>query len=303
MVTRDREVEAFANASADDVFVVDWERGLQLAGMGARPERRHIVESVFIFLILNNGVPVGYVQSCVLFGSAETNFYIFDTFRGADAGWLYARAMATMHHLTGIDCIVLDPYQLGGFGNTEGLRTGVWWFYYKMGFRPRDPYVRDLASREARRVKKNPRYRSPIPILKELADAEMYFYLGRKRNDVLSLLPLENVGLHVTRMLARRFGADREEAIATCVDEASKLLGLESLRVLSKAERLAWERWSPLLLTIPGVHEWPARERRAAAEVITAKGSRSELDYLRKLERHPRLRQAITKLARTPPGD
>lgn len=300
MVTRDREVEAFANASTEDVFVVDWERGLQFAGMGARPERRHILESVFIFLILNNGVPVGYVQSCVLFGSAETNFYVFDTFRGADAGWLYARAMATIRHLTGIDCIVLDPYQLGGFGNTEGLKTGVWWFYYKMGFRPRDPYVRDLALREARRVKKNPRYRSPIPVLKELADAEMYFYLERKRSDVLSVLPIENVGLHVTRTLARRFGADREKAIATCVDEASKLLGIESLRALSKAEKLAWERWSPLLLTIPDVHDWPARDRRAAAAVITAKGSRHEVDYLRRLERHSRLRPAITELARTP---
>ena len=35
MVTREREVDAFANASADDVFVVDCEQGLQFIGMGA----------------------------------------------------------------------------------------------------------------------------------------------------------------------------------------------------------------------------------------------------------------------------
>ena len=300
MVTREREVDAFANASEDDVFIVDWEHGLQFVGMGGRPDHRHILESVYIFLILKNGMPVGYVQPCVLFGSAEVNFNLFASFRGADAGWIYARALATIRHITQADCFVLDPYQVGGHGNTEGLETGAWWFYYKMGFRPRDPEVRRMGFAQARKVKANPRYRTPISVLKELGEAEMYLYLDQRRDDVLSIFPLADLGRHITRMLAVRFGSDREKAISTCVKEARKLLEVEPSRKWTRPERQAWERWSPLIVLLPGLARWGRRDKRAAAAVISAKGARRELDYLHRLDRHTRLRAAIDELAHTP---
>ena len=131
----------------------------------------------------------------------------------------------------------------------------------------------------------------------------MYLYLGRQRDDVLSIFPLDNLGLHITRMLAERFGADREKAIKTCVREASSFLGQDTLRGLTRFERQAWERWSPLLLSLPGLKQWSSGDRRAAASLITAKGSRHELDYLHQLDRHARLRQAIGELAYTPIDD
>ena len=300
MVTREREVDAFANASADDVFVVDWEQGLQFVGMGGRPDHRHILETVYIFLILKNGMPVGYVQPCVLFGSAEVNFNLFESFRGADAGWIYGRALATIRHLTKADCFVLDPYQVGGHGNVEGLKTGAWWFYYKMGFRPRDPEVRRLGLAEARKVKADRRYRTPLSILKQLGEAEMYLYLEGQRDDVLSIFPLADLGLHITRMLAVRFGADREKAITTCVKEARELLNVESSCKWSPPERQAWERWSPLIVALPGLERWTRRDKRAAAAIISAKGARREVDFLHRLDRHARLRAAIDELAYTP---
>ncbi len=297
MVTRSREVDAFANASADDVFLVDCEQGLQFAGMGAIPERRHILESVYIFLILKNGVPIGYIQAAGLFGSAEINFNLFETYRGADAGWVYGRALASFHHLMKPDCFVLDPYQVGGDGNTEGLKTGAWWFYYKMGYRPRDPYVRQLGFEEARKAKKTPGYRTPMSVLRELGETEMYLYLGKKRDDVLSVFPLANIGLHVTRTLAVRFGADRERGIATCVRDAAKLLRSPLSRGMTKAQRQAWERWSPLVTLLPGVDEWSAADRSALASIITTKGGQRELDYLHQFDRHKKLRKALGELA------
>jgi len=246
-------------------------------------------------------MPIGYVQPCSLFGSAEVNFNVFESFRGADAGWLYVRALAAIHRLTKADCFVLDPYQVGGHGNNEGLKTGAWWFYYKMGFRPRDPYIRQLGLAEARKVKANPRYRTPIPVLRELGEGEMYLYLNKKRNDVLSVFPLANLGLQVTRMLADRFGADREKAIATCVKEASNLLGVKTLRGMTKSEREAWERWSPLLVSLPGVKRWGSKQKCDAAALISAKGSQHELDYLHRLDRHKPLRKALAKLAHASP--
>jgi hypothetical protein len=300
MVTRERDVDTLAYANADDILLVDSGQGLQFAWMSAVPARRHILECVYFFLAMKNGVPFGYVQAAGLFGSAEINYNVYETFRGADAGWVYGRALAAVHHLMHSDCFVLDPYQLGGEGNTDGLKTGVWWFYYKMGYRPRDPDIRQLALKEARKVKSKPGYRTPLHVLQELAEVEMYLYLGKKRDDVLSIFPLDNVGLHVTRMLAARFGADRERGIATCVKEAMQKLNVATLRDLSRDQKQAWERWAPLVGVLAGVDQWSARDKRALASLIKAKGSPHELKYLHLFDSHTGLRNAIADLACTP---
>jgi len=300
MVTRSREVDAFAHANRDDVVLADCGQGLQFAGMGGLPKHRHILESVYIFLILKNGTPIGYIQAAALFGSVEVNFNLFETFRGADAGWVYGRALATIHKLMKSDCFVLDPYQVGGDGNTEGLKSGAWWFYYKMGFRPRDAETRRLGLEEARKARSKPGYRTSMSVLRELAQFEMYLYLGRQRDDVLSIFPLENLGLHVTRMMARRFASDREKGVTTCVGEATKLLGVGTIKNLAKDERQAWARWSPLVLLLPGLERWNRREKTALASIICAKGATHELDYLHQFDRHKRLRAALVELSDTP---
>ena len=48
--------------------------------------------------------------------------------------------------LFGCDSFAIDPYQLGHH-NAEGLSSGAWWFYYKLGFRPIDPAARPWATR------------------------------------------------------------------------------------------------------------------------------------------------------------
>jgi hypothetical protein len=139
-----------------------------------------------------------------------------------------------------------------------------------------------------------------LHVLQELAEVEMYLYLGKKRDDVLSIFPLDNVGLHVTRMLAARFGADRERGIATCVKEAMQKLNVATLRDLSRDQKQAWERWAPLVGVLAGVDQWSARDKRALASLIKAKGSPHELEYLHLFDSHMRLRNAIADLARTP---
>jgi hypothetical protein len=100
-----------------------------------------------------------------------------------------------------------------------------------------------------------------------------------------------------------RFGADREKAIATCVKEVSNLLGVNTLRGLTRSERQAWERWSPLVTLLPGVDQWGTRDKKALASLINAKGSQREVDYLHQLDRHKRLREALGELAYSPLED
>ncbi|MFQ5899061.1 MAG: hypothetical protein ACE5JN_12570 [Candidatus Methylomirabilia bacterium] len=296
MVTRRRDLDVFEHADKHDVRMVDCGEGLQFACIGAMPERRLMLEAVYGFLALKNGVPIGYVLTGALFRSAEIAYNVFESYRGAEAAFSYGRVLAMVRRLFASDTFTIAPYQLG-YDNPEALQTGAWWFYYKLGFRPRDPRVRRVLRAELDRIKTNPRHRSSIATLKELAAESIYLYLRRPRKDVLGRLSLGNVGLRVTRYIADRFGADREAATRTCSREAARLLGLRSLRAFSAGERLAWERWSPLIMTLPGVERWNRGEKQALVRVVRAKGGRRESDFVALFDRHRRLRDAIAKLA------
>ncbi|MFQ5961107.1 MAG: hypothetical protein ACE5MG_06900, partial [Candidatus Methylomirabilales bacterium] len=296
MVTRSRDLDIFEHANKHDVRLVDCGQGLQFVCIGAIPERRLMLEAVYGFLTLKNGVPIGYVLAASLFRSSEVGYNVFETYRGAEAAFTYGRALAMVRHLFGSDTLMVPPFQLG-YDNPEALRSGAWWFYYKLGFRPRDPQVRRILRRELNQMTSNPRHRSSLATLQELAAKNMYLDLHRPRKDVMGRFSLGNIGLRVTRYIADRFGADREAATRTCSREAVRLLGLSSLRGFSTGERLAWERWSPLMMSLPGVDRWTSAEKQALVRVVRAKGSRSESDFVWRFDRHRRLRDAILKLA------
>jgi len=295
MVTRSRDLDAFSQADPRDVFLVDCGQGLTFAGMGMIPERRLLLESVYGFLTLKNGVPIGYVLSSALFGSSEVAYNVFETFRGGESALVFGRVISMVHHVFGSTAFALDPYQLG-YGNEEGLKSGAWWFYYKMGFRPIDRTVRGVLRQELRRMAKDPGHRSDRATLERLASEYTFFYLGRPRADVLGRVDLGAIGLAVSDLLAKKFGSRREEGLAWCRNEASRALGVRSMRGWSAGERLAWERWGPLVMALPGLARWTREERRDLVDVIRAKGGRSELEFVSRANKHDRLNAALIAL-------
>jgi hypothetical protein len=250
-------------------------------------------------LTMKNGVPIGYVLFSSLFESTEVAFNVFDTFRGAEAAHVLSRVLAVGHRLFGARTFSIDPYQLGHFGNHEGLASGAWWFYYKLGFRPRDRGILRLAALELRKMNQNRKHRSSLATLKDLSAAPMFFSLGGTHGISPGALSPGRASEQVTRLLARRYGAARERGIAEWSREAAALCGIRSFTGWSADERQAWERWSPLLLAVPGFATWSASERRAAGEVARSKGRTREADYHRKLNAHARLRRALLRMLRS----
>jgi hypothetical protein len=329
LVTRSRDLDAFSYGDPADVRVVDCGDGLAFACVGVVPERRLLLEAVYAFLTLRNGVPIGYVLNSALFGSAEIAYNVFDTYRGAEAGPVYANVLAMVRHLFGAETFTIFPYQLGD-GNDEAIDSGAWWFYRKFGFAPRDAATRRLMRSEEARMARNAGHRSSAATLRKLARENLYFSLGPESDDVIGELPIPSVGLAVTRFLAANWGADRERAERECAREAAALLGVEARAGggrggtsrgrdgageansprgsasgvpvaapagWSAAERLAWRRWAPLVCVLPGVSNWSAADRAALAAVIRAKGGRRESDFVRAFDAHAPLRAAVRAVA------
>ena len=298
MITRSRDLDAFAWADARDVTLIDDGDGMVFALIGMVPERRLVFEAVYGYLILRNGVPVGYGVVSSLYGSIEVAFNLFESFRGAEAGHLYARLLAGLLRVFAADTFTVYPYQLGGDGNDEGLRTGAWWFYQKLGFRSRDRAIISLMRAELALMKRRPGHRSKPAVLKRLVEGNVYYDMAVPREDIIGRLPLAEVGLKVSAYLSRRFGSQRRMAGPVCTREARARLGETARMPRERDQKLAWERWAPLVLILPGVDRWTCAEKRALAAVIGAKGGRRESDFVAMFDAHPKLRAALVRLAR-----
>ncbi len=294
MITRQRDLDAFAYADANDVSVLN-DGALQFVLYGVLPQRRFLLETLYGYLVLKNGVPISYGAVTCLFNSAEVAYTVFDSFRGGESTQIYVRILTMAYQVFGCDTFMIDPYQLG-MENDDALGSGAWWFYQKLGFRPRDKELLQLMEQEVSAMQRRSRHRSSRAVLKRLATENVYLPLIKQRDDVVGMLNLANVGLKITDLYAHRFGADRELGERTLAAEAASRLGVNGFEGWSAGEKLAWRRWSPLVTLLNKVDRWPALDQEALVRLIRAKGSRHELDYLRGFDGLRRLREAIVSM-------
>ena len=292
MVTHERDLDVFSYGNAADVTLFDFRDGYQIASIGFIPERRYLLHATYGFLNLKNGLPIGYFPLSTVFRTADVAFNLFSAFRGGEASLVYTRNLAISHRVYGVNTFIVDPYQLG-YNNKDGLKSGVWWFYYKLGFRPRDSGVRKLLRRELAQMKRVPGYRSDLATLNKLASGSMYFNIDGSFDDHDVLSSLSSIAPGISAYLACRFGSEREKGLRTCSIEAAKKAGVPDIRKFSADERRAWQRWSPLLLNLGNIERWPVADRRALVRLVRAKGKQRETGYLSLANSHKRLKDAV----------
>ena len=297
LVTRLRDIDGIAYANVHDVWVVTDDNGLQWAFIGIVPERRQLLQATYGFVTLRNGVPIGYGQMDTLFRCSDVSFNSFDTFRGAETAWVFARLLVACRALLGTCTFTLDGYQLGHH-NEEAIASGAWWFYYKLGFRPRSAPIRQLASSEVMRIQSSPGHRTSPSLLRRLAADSMIFSTGGVSAPDWTLLA--DCGLRAAAPQAALHEVDREAAILECSRRVARQLGLRSLTratAASSSSREAWNRWAPLVELL-GVSRWDASDRRSLASIILAKGGPSEIEFLRRFDAHTPLNKALRALVR-----
>jgi hypothetical protein len=292
MVTRSRDLDAFAYGDDRDVRIVDDGGGLQWAVIGVIPERRPVLRSAYGLLTLRNGVPIGYVQADVLFRCVDIAFNTFESFRGGEAAHVFGRLLAAFRRLFDATSFTFEPYQLGEH-NEEAIESGAWWFYYKLGFRPRNAALGRLARVELARMNSDPRYRSTERTLRRLAGDYLYFETAGAHAPYWPRL--NALGARVGAMLGSRAGADREGAVEDCMRDAMRRLGIA--RVEGAHARRAWQNWAPLVLLLPGLARWRPAERRALGLIMTAKGAVRDAEYLARFDAHAKLGPALRRLA------
>jgi len=239
---------------------------------------------------------VSYGGGWELFGTLDFAVNIFASFRQGESAYLATQLLRAYRSIFGMRTIVIDRYQLG-HESTEALRSGSFYFYHRLGFRPRDPEVVRTLGQERAKIAADSSYRSPIPTLKRLAAAEVFLTLPGGHAAPERRLRATDVSALVARYVARAFGGDRARATRDSAERVARALGASGRAAWPAAERRAFEHMSLVAALIPDLAAWSPADRRALLAVMRAKGSGSEMDYARRLDAHRRLRQILETLA------
>lgn len=268
LAVRQSEIRPLSYGNPADVTLVECGAGLVVALVGAVPEYREALESLYTVLVLQNGVPIAYGPASVSAGCCELGLNLFDEFRGVETRHLYAQYLRVVHHVLGARYFFLTSYGMGA-GNPEALRAGSFWFYRRLGFRPTRARVEALARAEERRLARTPGARSDMATLRRLSDTAAFLDLSAGRCRPLAL---GRLGLAVTRRLTQAYGGERELGLRR--DVARVRRALQPRAVLPRA---ALELLAPLLALDDELERRPRRERAALERFLRAKAAPSEV--------------------------
>jgi hypothetical protein len=304
MLVRYRELYGTTLGDPRSVVRADVGRGVSIYLWNLPPDRRLPLRAYVAGLTLKNGVPINYIEAIGLCEWMEVGFNTFYTFRGGEAGWIYAQVLRCLCHLMGATCVSVYPYQLG-HDNEEAIESGAFWFYRKLGFRPGRAELRKLAEREEEKIAADAKYRTPARTLKRLAAGHVFYDL--KKNDVpgsesgaWDSFSTRNIGLRVNQRMARDFGGDANLMRERSSRTLGRMLGLRtgevSLSSWTPPEKGAFENFALVLELVPGLRAWTREEKEDLVRIIRAKAKADEMLYLHLTQRHARLRWVLLAL-------
>jgi hypothetical protein len=277
---RYRELYAFTHGDPKHVYRAELGRGVELFLMGLPAGKRLPLRTCHAAMIYKNGVPVGYFEGMAFCERMEGGFNLYYTFRDGETAWLYAKILNVMHHFAGVTAFSLDPYQIG-FENEEGITSGAFWFYRKLGFRPTQTDALKLAENEEQKIAARKGYRTPVSTLRKLAKSPMVFQLHDKQSRDWDRFQMRKIGLRVQLEIGRRFGGDAERMRVA----AERLIGIE-----------VPNDFAFVLALIPELDRWSDQDKNALRRILQARMGVEEVSYLRLLQQHARLRKALIKL-------
>jgi hypothetical protein len=287
-------------------------RGIEIYLWNLPPERRLPLRAYTAGFTLKNGVPINYIEAIGLCEWMEVGFNTFYTFRGGEAGWIYAQVLRSLCAFMGTTVVSVYPYQLG-HDNDEAIESGAFWFYRKLGFRPGRAELLQLVEREEKKIaadreslrkagdtaRREP-YRTTSRILRRLAAGHVFYELPGAEIGAWDQFSTRNIGLRVNRRMAQEFAGDVARLRGHSRRILTRALGAD-IAAWTPLEKAVFDTFSVVLGEAPDLRHWSKEEKSALVEIVHAKSKPDEMLYLHLTQRHTRLRQLLLRLGRNLP--
>ncbi|MEO7962609.1 MAG: hypothetical protein ABIT38_01735 [Gemmatimonadaceae bacterium] len=294
---RCREVHAISYANVDEVYLADLGDGTTLCLIGAACNDRLTLEANYGYVIFSNGVPIGYGGVTPLAAQANTGVNIFESFRHSEAPMLYAQALRAFRTLFGVTRFVVNPYQFGA-GNDEALASGAFWLYDRLGFRPVNPAIRDVADRERARIAANHDYRSSPATLRRLASSDLVLELpGSEEMPLFEERWLVTLARAVTESLVASDVTSRLQRRDALIAQVADTLGVTEPCRREPALAFGMQRLGPVVaLVLDDVRHWSLGDRAQLVDVLAAKGGVEERTFAVASRQHRSLWDALRRI-------
>ena len=300
LTVRYRELYGTTRGDPQSVVEADVGRGVHIFLWGLPPDRRLPLRAYHAGITLKNGVPINYIEGISLFEWMEVGFNTFYAFRDGETAWIYSKVLHLLHQLTDVTCFSVYPYQLGD-QNEEAIKSGAFWFYRKLGFRPGRPDLLAMTQREEAKMARKPGHRTSARILRKLAAAHVFYEFGDGPRGLWDTFSVRNIGLAVQRGMAGKFNGDPDKMRYVVRAALARILQVD-LEAWSAIERSAFDDFAFVLSLVPELKRWTGNQKQALTQIIRAKVSADESDYLRLLQQHDALKAAFVKLGSSPPA-
>jgi hypothetical protein len=300
LTIRYRELYGTTRGDPKQVFEADVGRGVQIFLWGLPPERRLPLRAYHAGLTLKNGVPINYIEGISLFEWMEVGFNTFYAFRDGETAWIYSKVLHFLHQLTGVSCFSVYPYQLG-YENEEAIKSGAFWFYRKLGFRPGRPELLAITRKEEARMTRDPAHRTSPRVLRRLAAEHVFYQFGEEPPGQWDTFSTRRIGRAVQQRTAEEFGGDPEKLRRAATKALSQNLQVD-IGTWTPLQQSAFENVASVLLLAPELRQWTSLQKQALVDVIRAKVSADESKYLRLLQQHQGLKEIVLRLGSEQPA-
>ena len=294
VTVRYRELYGTTRGDADQCYQASVGRGVQIFLWGLPPDRRLPLRAYHAGFTLKNGVPINYIEGISLFEWMEVGFNTFYTYRDGETAWIYSKVIHLLHQLTGVTCISVYPYQLG-HENEEAIKSGAFWFYRKLGFRPGRLELLKLTELEEQKIRRDPTHRTSARTLRKLAAAHVFWEFGDTPKGLWDKFSTRNIGFAVARRMAKEFGGSARKMRQATTTELVRLLKVD-LSSLGTLESEALGNFALMFSLVPEMKRWPSEQQQALVDIVRAKAAPDETKYLRLLQNHNLLRKEVLRL-------
>lgn len=284
-----RETDPVTYGDTGELELFDMGRGLQIALTGMKKEKRLALESYVGYMAFKNGVPVSYGGGWLWGHQCKVGINIYPSFRRGESAWLFCQVLRVYYQYLGARQFIVKPYQYGK-GNPEGLRSGAFWFYYKLGFRPVDEEIKNKAETEWKKICSIKNYRTSLKVLQYFTKSKIVWISGKKWSPGFDAA---NVSSAVSNMINLNFNHNRDRAITACLKKLSREFSISSLKNKTVYQRQVMENWSLLAGLSDDLAEWNALQKKNFVQLIKLKQTGKERDYILQLQKHQRLWKSL----------
>lgn len=286
-----RETDPVSFGEARDIEFFDMGGGISIALVGLPVGKRLSLESYIGYMAFKNNLPIAYGGGWIWGQRCRIGISIYPEYRKGESARLFSEILRLYYQHFNARHFIIRPNQFGK-DNRDGLKSGAFWFYYKLGFRPGLSGLKKLAGEEWKKIRAGKNYRSSLETLKLFTAGTLEWFPGKTG---FEFADAETISRKLTDMINKKYGSSRRDALSSITSQVKQKLRPLQWPKETKLNRVNFENWCLLINMFPGFRSWKQKEKKQLIELIRVKQEGVERDYITGLQKFTLFWKSLNK--------